>query len=125
MALVFITSEMNQKTGFSMCFLTNTWLLFALWSLLVSITKANEERGTIEIIEAISSSSSEQANNNTKTFSFDAVFSSNSSQKVVYDVCAAPIVQSVLQGYNGTIFCYGQTGAGKVCQPNITPFFQS
>jgi hypothetical protein len=91
---------------------------------LLSITKANEERGTIEIIEAISSSSTEQANNNnTKTFSFDAVFSSNSSQKVVYDVCAAPIVQSVLQGYNGTIFCYGQTGAGKVCQPNINYFF--
>ena len=25
----------------------------------------------------------------------------------------APIVQSVLQGYNGTVMCYGQTGAGK------------
>ena len=24
-----------------------------------------------------------------------------------------PVVQSVLQGYNGTIMCYGQTGAGK------------
>jgi hypothetical protein len=66
-------------------------VLFALWSLLLSITKANEEHGTIEIIEAISSSSTQQANNNnTKTFSFDAVFSSKSSQKVVYDVCAAP-----------------------------------
>jgi hypothetical protein len=79
-----------------------------------SVTTANEERGTIEIVETVSSAAAEQANN-AKTFSFDAVFSSKISQKVVYDVCAAPIVQSVLQGYNGTIFCYGQTGAGKVC----------
>ena len=23
------------------------------------------------------------------------------------------MIQSVVEGYNGTIFCYGQTGAGK------------
>jgi Kinesin motor domain len=31
----------------------------------------------------------------------------------VYEVCGAPLVESVLEGYNGTIFAYGQTGAGK------------
>jgi hypothetical protein len=49
-----------------------------------------------------------------KTFAFDAVFSEKSSQRHIYDICAAPVVQSVLEGYNGTVFCYGQTGAGKV-----------
>ena len=32
-----------------------------------------------------------------------------------YQQTAAPIVESVLEGYNGTIFCYGQTGAGTTC----------
>jgi hypothetical protein len=48
-----------------------------------------------------------------KTFTFDAVFGESSTQKLIHQTCAAPIVQSVLEGYNGTIFCYGQTGAGK------------
>ena len=49
-----------------------------------------------------------------KQFSFDAVFSDQATQRKIYDTCAAPVVQSVLEGYNGTIFAYGQTGAGKV-----------
>lgn len=49
-----------------------------------------------------------------KRFTFDAVFSESSSQRRIYDVCAASVVQSVLEGFNGTVFCYGQTGAGKV-----------
>ena len=48
-----------------------------------------------------------------KIFTFDAVFSDQSTQRQIYDVCAAPVVQSVLEGYNGTVFAYGQTGAGK------------
>lgn len=31
----------------------------------------------------------------------------------VYNEAARPIVQNVLEGYNGTIFAYGQTGTGK------------
>jgi hypothetical protein len=31
----------------------------------------------------------------------------------VYDETAFPLVESVIQGYNGTIFAYGQTGCGK------------
>ncbi len=43
-----------------------------------------------------------------KSFSFDAVFGPDSLQKTVYDVCASGVVDSVLNGYNGTIFAYGQ-----------------
>jgi len=32
---------------------------------------------------------------------------------VVYDESAFPLVESVIKGYNGTIFAYGQTGCGK------------
>lgn len=44
---------------------------------------------------------------------FDRVFDMNSNQKEVYDVAAKPIIDSVLEGFNGTIFAYGQTSSGK------------
>ncbi|NXH31501.1 KIF9 protein, partial [Myiagra hebetior] len=37
----------------------------------------------------------------------------NASQEMVYDTVAKDLVAKALQGYNGTIMCYGQTGAGK------------
>ncbi|NXQ00692.1 KIF9 protein, partial [Vidua macroura] len=37
----------------------------------------------------------------------------NTSQEMVYDTVAKGLVSKALQGYNGTIMCYGQTGAGK------------
>lgn len=40
-------------------------------------------------------------------------FYSSASQKDLYDESFKPLVNSVLQGYNGTIFAYGQTGTGK------------
>lgn len=48
-----------------------------------------------------------------KNFTFDSVFAASVEQKFIYDTCAAGVVESVLNGYNGTIFAYGQTGAGK------------
>uniref|UniRef100_A0ACD5ZPH9 Uncharacterized protein n=1 Tax=Avena sativa TaxID=4498 RepID=A0ACD5ZPH9_AVESA len=47
------------------------------------------------------------------TFEFDEVLTEFSSQKRVYEVVAKPVVESVLEGYNGTIMAYGQTGTGK------------
>lgn len=40
-------------------------------------------------------------------------FARSSLQETLYTDTAAPIVDSVLQGFNGTIFAYGQTGTGK------------
>ncbi|KAJ3595000.1 hypothetical protein NHX12_004305, partial [Muraenolepis orangiensis] len=48
-----------------------------------------------------------------KPYAFDRVFSSNTSQEQVYNACAQRIVKDVLEGYNGTIFAYGQTSSGK------------
>lgn len=46
-------------------------------------------------------------------FTYDAVYDWNSTQREVYDEGAFSLVESVLKGYNGTIFAYGQTGCGK------------
>lgn len=46
-------------------------------------------------------------------FSFDHVFGETAGQRQVYEVTARDTVQDMLDGYNGTIFAYGQTGAGK------------
>lgn len=53
-------------------------------------------------------------NNATETwkFKFNQILH-NSSQDNVFDDCADDIVRSLVDGYNGTIMCYGQTGAGK------------
>ena len=32
---------------------------------------------------------------------------------MIFEETAVPIIMSVLEGYNGTIFAYGQTGTGK------------
>ena len=49
----------------------------------------------------------------TKTFQFDYVYPMETTQRQIYDEVAFPIVDSIFQGYNGTIFAYGQTGCGK------------
>eukprot|EP00931_Biecheleriopsis_adriatica_P000349 TRINITY_DN100377_c0_g1_i1.p1 TRINITY_DN100377_c0_g1~~TRINITY_DN100377_c0_g1_i1.p1 ORF type:complete len:386 (+),score=84.98 TRINITY_DN100377_c0_g1_i1:97-1158(+) len=46
-----------------------------------------------------------------QTFTFDAVFEPG-SQAEVFEECQ-DLVQSALDGYNVTLFAYGQTGAGK------------
>eukprot|EP00698_Gefionella_okellyi_P004368 TRINITY_DN14039_c0_g1_i1.p1 TRINITY_DN14039_c0_g1~~TRINITY_DN14039_c0_g1_i1.p1 ORF type:complete len:730 (-),score=199.31 TRINITY_DN14039_c0_g1_i1:78-2267(-) len=45
-------------------------------------------------------------------FKFDSILH-NSPQENVYDHCARPVVHSLLEGFNGTVLVYGQTGAGK------------
>lgn len=48
-----------------------------------------------------------------REFHFDRVLWQDDTQDSVYDVVGKPILDSVLTGYNGTIFAYGQTGSGK------------
>eukprot|EP01018_Ginkgo_biloba_P011808 Gb_29538 [translate_table: standard] len=47
------------------------------------------------------------------TYQFDEILTEFASQKRVYEVVAKPVVESVLEGYNGTVMAYGQTGTGK------------
>ncbi|XP_050292806.1 osmotic avoidance abnormal protein 3-like isoform X2 [Anthonomus grandis grandis] len=48
-----------------------------------------------------------------KTFTFDSTYDQNSSTEAIYNDICYPLVESVLEGYNATIFVYGQTGCGK------------
>nr|XP_046179679.1 kinesin-like protein KIF3A isoform X5 [Oncorhynchus gorbuscha] len=67
----------------------------------------DENRGTITVNKL------ETNHEPPKTFTFDTVFGPDSKQLDVYNLTARPIIDSVLEGYNGTIFAYGQTGTGK------------
>ncbi|XP_066144487.1 osmotic avoidance abnormal protein 3-like isoform X2 [Euwallacea fornicatus] len=48
-----------------------------------------------------------------KTFTFDSTYDQNSNTEAIYNDICYPLVESVLEGYNATIFVYGQTGCGK------------
>ena len=48
-----------------------------------------------------------------KSFTFDAVYDENTQQRIFYDESCFSLVENVLEGFNATIFAYGQTGCGK------------
>ncbi|CAL8106513.1 unnamed protein product [Calicophoron daubneyi] len=48
-----------------------------------------------------------------KNFFFDGSYGQNSTTEQIYNDIAYPLVEGVTEGYNGTIFAYGQTGCGK------------
>lgn len=58
----------------------------------------DEIRGTITVNKL------ESAQEPPKTFTFDTVFGPDSKQLDVYNLTARPIVDSVLEGYNGNTF---------------------
>ena len=49
----------------------------------------------------------------TPSWDADAVFDREDCNETVYKRTAAPVVQAVLQGVNGTVMAYGQTSSGK------------
>lgn len=66
-------------------------------------------RGVVEIRHPRDDPTSD----NVKVFTFDAVYDWRSTQQELYEETVRPLVSSVLDGFNGTIFAYGQTGTGK------------
>lgn len=48
-----------------------------------------------------------------KEYEFDEVFGPDCPQCHVYYRVLEPLIAEVLQGYNCTVFAYGQTGTGK------------
>ncbi|KAL7720227.1 Kinesin [Entamoeba marina] len=50
---------------------------------------------------------------NKKKYSFDAIFSKQSSQQFFYENAMSGFIDKVIEGYNCTFFAYGQTGTGK------------
>uniref|UniRef100_A0A8C0VDG8 Kinesin family member 21A n=1 Tax=Cyanistes caeruleus TaxID=156563 RepID=A0A8C0VDG8_CYACU len=48
-----------------------------------------------------------------KAFTFDYVFNIDSQQEEIYVQCIEKLIEGCFEGYNATVFAYGQTGAGK------------
>ncbi|XP_064347839.1 kinesin-like protein KIF21A isoform X16 [Camelus dromedarius] len=48
-----------------------------------------------------------------KAFTFDYVFDLDSQQEQIYTQCIEKLIEGCFEGYNATVFAYGQTGAGK------------
>ena len=72
-----------------------------------------EENSTICVVVDTQNNTVSVSKTDTKTFQFDYVYPMETTQRQIYDEVAFPIVDSIFQGYNGTIFAYGQTGCGK------------
>lgn len=72
-----------------------------------SVVETNGDKKEVSVKERLG------INPSTKTYSFDHVFTPSSTQLHVYKSIVIPIIDEVLQGYNCTVFAYGQTGTGK------------
>ncbi|XP_051131910.1 kinesin-like protein KIN-5D [Andrographis paniculata] len=72
-----------------------------------AVVSCNENRREVCAVQNIANKQID------RTFVFDKVFGPSSQQKDLYDQAVCPIVFEVLEGYNCTIFAYGQTGTGK------------
>ncbi|KAH7367753.1 kinesin motor domain-containing protein [Plectosphaerella cucumerina] len=48
-----------------------------------------------------------------QVFAFDRIFDENATQNDVYEGTTRTLIDSVLDGYNATVFAYGATGCGK------------
>tara|TARA_B110000208_G_C11605849_1_gene371799 strand:+ start:119 stop:706 length:588 start_codon:yes stop_codon:yes gene_type:complete len=73
-----------------------------------SIIEVDEERNSLSIVNPAAGRGALP-----RQFTFDACYGKRSTQEDLYTRSCAPIVDAVLEGFNGTVFAYGQTGAGK------------
>eukprot|EP00768_Dysnectes_brevis_P005707 gnl/Dysnectes_brevis/4235_a5604_620.p1 GENE.gnl/Dysnectes_brevis/4235_a5604_620~~gnl/Dysnectes_brevis/4235_a5604_620.p1 ORF type:complete len:1097 (+),score=185.19 gnl/Dysnectes_brevis/4235_a5604_620:48-3293(+) len=58
------------------------------------------------------------------TYSLDHVFDSHSTNRDIFDSLLPPLIERVLDGYQGLAFAYGQTNSGK-CLARDTPVLMS
>ncbi|GJQ14738.1 hypothetical protein GpartN1_g6529.t1 [Galdieria partita] len=62
-----------------------------------------------------------------KSFTFDHVFDSNTSQEQLYKSIVLPLINGIFEGFHSCLFAYGQTGSGKTytmgtsCFGPVTP----
>ena len=77
-----------------------------------SVVNMDVKRGLVTL-QKYGASNKEALSEPPREFTFDAVYDCNSTQRDIYDETFSELVESVLNGYNGTIFAYGQTGTGK------------
>ena len=74
-------------------------------------TTGNEQVCTFTSPTSLQFYSSREKNNH--EFNFDRIFPPSSTQEEIYSFGVKDIIDSVLDGYNGTVLAYGQTSSGK------------
>jgi hypothetical protein len=72
-----------------------------------NVTNVSPDSKHLTLSSAVSTSTA------SKSFTFDRVFTPQTSQVDVFDTCVVPLLVSACKGYNTSIFTYGQTGTGK------------
>jgi hypothetical protein len=72
----------------------------------------NKERDGLSKLEL-------SANGTKNEFTYDHIFGPTSTQLEVFQTACVPIINGVLEGYNGTLFAYGQ-----VCLRSKRPLAQ-
>lgn len=76
-------------------------------------TSSFSELGQEERFSATGNQISVGLGKDRKHFSFDGVYDQETKQDTIFKEIGRPLVQSALEGFNGTVFAYGQTGSGK------------
>ncbi|CAL9196791.1 unnamed protein product [Musa hybrid cultivar] len=71
------------------------------------VISCNEQKNEVTVIQGMMNKQVD------KTFTFDKVFGPKTQQGMTYVHAVAPLVNDVLEGFNCTVFAYGQTGTGK------------
>lgn len=76
------------------------------------VVQVDEVHGEVRLVHKLGRGTGQDKEDD-RTYYFDSVFGIESRQADIFNITARPIVDSVIEGYNGTIFAYGQTGTGK------------
>ena len=79
-----------------------------------NIVTVDERLGSVEVAGGGGGSGSDGGGSSGGgRWTFDHAYSSTSTCAALFDHVVVPLVDSVMSGYNGTVFAYGQTGSGK------------
>ena len=72
--------------------------------------KGNGSQNVIEVDKSVNQiiiTGEQKGGEQERAFTYDSVYGPESTQREVYDEGAFGLVESVMAGYNGTIFAYG------------------
>lgn len=83
------------------------------WRPFIKLESAKKWKSIIEVDKSTNQITICRPDKGAKTFRYDAVATMESSQQEVYTNSAFNLIESAIEGYNATIFAYGQTGWGK------------
>ena len=72
-----------------------------------------EDQGAFPAFGTASAKKDMDADAISTKFQFDRIYQENQGNRIIYSEMCRPIVQKCLDGFNGTIFAYGQTTSGK------------